>query len=162
MRAPTTLTRDLCTHPVVAVAADATLADCARVMRHQHVGALVVQAPGGGRHPAAGMLTDRDIVVASVAAGLDPATLTAGDVMSTPLATVRDDDDVLDALARMREHGVRRLAVLNAQHTLVGVITLDDVLQALAQQIDAVVGVLRAEQGKESALRPATATARTP
>jgi signal-transduction protein with cAMP-binding, CBS, and nucleotidyltransferase domain len=153
MRAPTTLVRDLCTHAAVTVQGDVNLTECARLMRENHVGSLVVLDESGRRAHAAGMLTDRDIVVGPVAAGLDPGTLKAGEVMTSPLATVRDDDDILDALARMREHGTRRLAVLDARKQLVGVVAMDDLLAAIAQQIDAFVNIVKAEQGKEAVTR---------
>jgi CBS domain-containing protein len=88
-----------------------------------------------------------------VAVGLDPMILTAGDVMTTPLATVRDADDILDALARMREHGVRRLPVLDDAGHLSGIVTVDNLLEALAEQLDAVVRVIKTEQTRESATR---------
>ena len=153
MRAVTTLVRDLCTHAAITVQGDVNLTQCARLMRENHVGSLIVLDETGRRAHPAGILTDRDIVVGPVAAGLDLAMLKAGEVMTAPLASVRDDDDILDALARMREHGARRLAVLDAGRQLVGVVSMDDLLQALAQQIDALVNIVKAEQGKESAVR---------
>lgn len=155
MRAATMLVRDLCTHAVVTVPAEANLTQCAVLMRDHQVGSLIVLDDTGRRAHPAGILTDRDIVLGAVAASLDPAQLLAGDVMTSPLAAVRDDDDVLDALARMREHGARRLAVLDARKQLVGIVAMDDVLQAVAQQIDALVGVVKAEQGKENSTRAA-------
>jgi CBS domain-containing protein len=118
-------------------------------MRSEHVGSVIVAE---GSQPA-GIVTDRDIVIEVVATGLDPATLTAGDIMSTPLATVRESDDILDALARMRERGVRRLGVVDADGRLTGVLAVDNLLEALAEQIDGVVRVLKAEQTKETLTR---------
>lgn len=154
MRAVTTLVRDLCTHATITVRGDVNLTECARLMREHHVGSLIVLDETGRRAHAAGIITDRDIVIGAVAAGLDPGTLKAGEVMTAPLASVRDDDDILDALARMREHGARRLAVLDAGRQLVGVVSMDDLLQALAQQIGALANIVKAEQGKESVVRP--------
>jgi CBS domain-containing protein len=88
-----------------------------------------------------------------VALQLDPRTLTAGDVMSAPLATVRDDD-LFDALARMREAGVRRLPVVDGDGTLSGLLAVDNVLELLAEQVDSVVRVVKAERTRETATRP--------
>jgi CBS-domain-containing membrane protein len=74
--------------------------------------------------------------------------------MSRPLATVKASDDLLDALAHMREQGVRRLPVLDDDGMLFGLVSVQDILAALAQQTEAVVGVLMAEKSKEAALRP--------
>ena len=94
-------------NPFVVVAQRATpLTDAARLMREHHVGSLVVvDESGKGRVPV-GMLTDRDIVVAAVAAEVDPRTLTAGEVMSGDLATVRASDEVEAALRLMRRRGI--------------------------------------------------------
>ena len=153
MRARTVTVRDLAAHEVVTVIPSATLAECAQIMRNQHVGSVIVIDDQAKRDDPRGIVTDRDIVIEAVAVGLDPSTLTAGDVMTTPLATVRDGDDILDALARMREHGVRRLPVLDDAGHLSGIIAVDNLLEALAEQLDGVVRVLKAEQTRESATR---------
>lgn len=141
---------DLAQRAVVTAAADSTLTECAALMRREHVGSIIVTQQG---RPM-GVLTDRDIVLEAVAVQLDPATLTAGDVMSQPLATVAEDDDLFDALARMREHGVRRLPVVDGAGALCGLLAVDNVLEVLAEEIDSVVRVVKAEQTKETALRP--------
>jgi CBS domain-containing protein len=153
MRAKTITVRDLATHQVVTIQATATLAECAQIMRNQHVGSLIVVRDDDQRDTPVGIVTDRDIVVETVAVGLDPNTLTAADVMTAPLATVREMDDILDALAAMRGHGVRRLPVVNADGALRGIIALDNLLEAVAEQLDAIVGVIKAGQTKETALR---------
>jgi signal-transduction protein with cAMP-binding, CBS, and nucleotidyltransferase domain len=153
MRARTVTVRDLAAHEVVTVIPSATLAECAQIMRNQHVGSVIVIDDQAKRDDPRGIVTDRDIVIEAVALGLDPATLTAGDVMTTPLATVNDRDDILDALARMREHGVRRLPVLDDAGHLSGIVTVDNLLEALAEQLDAVVRVIKTEQSRESVTR---------
>jgi CBS domain-containing protein len=153
MRARTVTVRDLAAHEVVTVTKTTTLAECAQIMRAQHVGSVVVIDDQGQRDNPRGIVTDRDIVVEAVAVGLDPVTLTAGDVMNAPLATVNDSDDILDALARMREHGVRRLPVLDDAGHLSGIVTVDNLLEALAEQLDAVVRVIKTEQTRETATR---------
>jgi CBS-domain-containing membrane protein len=153
MRARTVTVRDLAAHEVVTVTPSTTLVECAQIMRAQHVGSVVVIDDLGQRDNPRGIVTDRDIVIEAVAVGLDPAALTAGDVMAAPLATVRDSDDILDALARMREHGVRRLPVLDDAGHLSGIVAVDNLLEALAEQLDAVVRVLKAEQTRETATR---------
>jgi len=153
MRTRTVTVRDLAAHEVVTVTPSATLAECAQIMRTQHVGSIVVIDDQESRDQPLGIVTDRDIVVEAVALGLDPSTLTAGDVMTKPLATVADGDDILDALARMREFGVRRLPVVDEAGHLAGIVTVDNLLEALAEQLDAVVRVIKTEQSREAATR---------
>lgn len=153
MRAKTVTVRDLATLQVVTVQPQTTLAECAQIMRNQHVGSVIVVDDKGRRDNPVGIVTDRDIVIETVAVDLDAKTLTAGDVMASPLATVNDTDDILDALAKMRERGVRRLPVVNADGALAGIIAVDNLLEALAEQLDSIVRVIKAEQTKETALR---------
>jgi|APDOM4702015023_1054809.scaffolds.fasta_scaffold02966_2 CBS domain-containing protein len=153
MRAKTVTVRDLATMQVVTVQPHTTLAECAQIMRNQHVGSVIVVDDKGQRDNPVGIVTDRDIVIETVAVDLDPKTLTAGDVMAAPLATVNDSDDILDALAKMRERGVRRLPVVNESGVLAGIIAVDNLLEALAEQLDSIVRVIKAEQTKETSLR---------
>lgn len=152
-RNPSTLVRDVASRRVVTVGKDTTLAECAQRMREEHVGSVVVAT---GDRPDArpnGIVTDRDIVVEAVAVGLDPRTVTAGEVMALSLGTADEDEDVLDVLARMGELGVRRLPVTDSSGRLTGIVALDDLLALLAQQLVSVVDVISAERVKESVLR---------
>jgi len=154
MRAPSLHVRDVAVHAPVTALANDTITDCARRMHAEHVGCLVVVEKADGSQFPVGMLTDRDIAIEVVAFGLDPNALTAGDVMSGKPAVVEEDDDLLDVLARMRERGARRLPVTRPDGALAGVIALDNVLEALAEQLDGMVGVLKAQQTRELRTRP--------
>jgi CBS domain-containing protein len=70
------------------------------------------------------------------------------------LGTVDENDDVLDVLARMREHSARRLPVTSSTGHLTGIVALDDLLSVLAQQLGSIADVISAERVKESATRP--------
>lgn len=119
------------TSPVVTTVEDATLPEVARLMRDHHVGCVVVLDAGGARKPI-GILTDRDIVVEAVAASVNPATLTAGEVMTREPVTLREGDDAGWALKVMRDRGVRRLPVVDSDGRLKGLIALDDLLSQSA------------------------------
>jgi len=154
MRSQTLLVRDIAVRSPATVAADESIAQCAKRMHAEHVGCLVVVEKADGAQVPVGMLTDRDIAIEVVAFGLDPAVITAGDVMSEKPAVVEEDDDLLDALALMREHGSRRLPVTGSDGALVGIIAFDNLLEALAQQLDGMIGVLKAQQTRELRTRP--------
>jgi CBS domain-containing protein len=154
MRSQSLLIREVAIHTPVTVGPDESIAQCARRMHSEHVGCLVVVEENDGSRFPVGMLTDRDIAIEVVAFGLDPNALTAGDVMSEKPAVVEEDDDLLDALARMREQGARRLPVTGPDGALVGVIALDNVLEALAEQVDGMVGVLKSQHTRELLTRP--------
>ncbi|MGF6384294.1 CBS domain-containing protein [Paraburkholderia atlantica] len=101
-------------------------------MREQHVGDIVVVETIGGRSAPVGMLTDRDIVLAIVAKQANPEKIFVNDVMSSPPALVDAGDDLWLAASRMRLNGVRRLPVVDAAGALTGIVSLDDLLEAVA------------------------------
>jgi CBS domain-containing protein len=117
-------------------------------MRDDGVGALVVVAIRDGCLVPVGMLTDRDIVVGALA--WQPAligSLTVADTMSGDVVTVHDHEPVDTALYRMRERSIRRLPVVDAAGTLVGILTLDDVLAHTDGRHSALVArVVRAQR----------------
>jgi CBS domain-containing protein len=143
----------ICNRVVVFAFRNTPLPDAAKLMRENHIGSLViVDESDRGRIPV-GMLTDRDIAIAVVAQTLDPRTLTAGEVMSGELVTANEQDDMLDTLQRMRRRGVRRVPVLTATGTLAGIVTLDDLLELVAEQLGDVVKAIATEQSRETRTR---------
>ena len=153
MRSSSLKIRDVAVHEPVTARPTDSVGACARRMHDEHVGCLVVVEESDGDAFPVGVLTDRDIAIEVVAFGLDPATMTAGDVMSERPAVVEEDDDLLDALAHMRERGVRRLPVVRPDGALAGMLALDNLLEALGEEIDGVVGVMRAQRTRELRLR---------
>ena len=140
---------DLCTREVVPADVDDELVDAARRMRECHVGTLVVVEANGGRRSVVGMLTDRDIVTAVVADGVDPASLKVGDVMSTRVVSAREDTSLIDLLHSMHAHGVRRVPVMGAQQELIGLVSRDDVLEVLAEALRLTVDVVSSSDREE-------------
>lgn len=146
----------MCTRPVITIGESETIAAAARLMREQHVGYLVVTAPPSesGARKVVGVLTDRDIVVAVVAREADPRSLKVGEVMTRSPLLVGENHS-LDAVLRfMREVGVRRVPVTSAHGDLVGVLSLDDVLERVAEQLTNIVSSIRAAQSIERMVRP--------
>lgn len=144
----------VCNHNVATIGAEEGIVDAAVRMREEHVGDLIVVARRGTVHVPVGILTDRDIVVAVVAKRVSPDTVTVGDAMSSNLLTVRKDDALDAALREMRRHGVRRAPVVGSGGELVGVITVDDVIQHLAVQFGHLADLIRQEQYAEARVRP--------
>jgi CBS domain-containing protein len=144
---------EYCNREVVVINKDASVRDAVNLLRNYHVGdVVVVESVAGKNHPI-GILTDRDIVVEILAKDVDMTSVTVGDVMSLKLVTVSEQTSLLDTLERMRQHGVRRLPVVDSAAVLVGIITLDDLLELLAEQISKVAALMKHAQHKEETQR---------
>ncbi|HTM81230.1 CBS domain-containing protein [Asticcacaulis sp.] len=107
-----------------------TLRQAAEIMRDGDFGYL----PVGDTFKLKGAVTDRDIVIRAVAAGMGPDTHLS-DVMSETIVYCFEDDDLREAADVMKREQIRRLAVLNDSKRLVGVITLGDIARADEQRL---------------------------
>lgn len=144
---------EVCNREVVVVTRDASIAEAARLLRDYHVGDLVVIEETDDRRVPIGILTDRDIVVEVLAPGIATDTLTVGDVMSFDLLTAGEDDSIWDTLERMRVRGVRRVPVIDAQGSLVGIVSVDDLLDLLCEELTALARLIRSQQTHERQVR---------
>jgi CBS domain-containing protein len=144
---------ELCNRTVIVASRAARLDEAARLMREHHVGTIVVVDETAAGNKAAGIVTDRDIVIEVVASGVNPATVTVEEIMAPDLVVAKEGDDLLDTLTKMRAKGIRRVPVVNGDGTLVGILSLDDVLGVLAEQVDGMVKVIAQEQAREARTR---------
>jgi CBS domain-containing protein len=145
-------TGDVCRTQVVTAPPTAALPEVAKLMRRHHVGSVVVVDANDAKKPL-GIVTDRDIVVEVVATGQDVRTITAGEIMSAPLVTGLDTDDASWTLKVMRDRGVRRLPVLDAGGAMIGIVALDDLLNAASATLVDVVQAIGTERVVEAAHR---------
>ncbi len=133
----------ICCGPATSVQVAASL------MRSKHTGDLVVvDDPEEDRIPL-GVITDRDIVIEVIANGLNPAVTAVRSLLRTPIVMAHEDEDVSEALERMRTHGVRRLPIVDGEGKLTGVVTLDDLLKQLAADVTALVDIVGRERDRE-------------
>ena len=113
---------DVMTRQVVYLPGDTTLDEAAQAMRDRGIGDVVVtHGP-----TMTGLVTDRDIVVRAIAEGLPPQTTTLESITSREIVMVEQSATVEEAVQAMRERGVRRLLVCDADRKLVGIISLSD------------------------------------
>jgi CBS domain-containing protein len=143
----------ICSREVVVCHREASALDAARLIRHHHVGDLiVVEGPAEHQTPV-GIVTDRDIVVAIVAKEIDAASMLVVDIMSGSPVTVYEWEDAWQAVRRMRLHAVRRMPVVNDDGELVGIVALDDVLAACAALMTEMAQVSARERAFEEKSR---------
>jgi CBS domain-containing protein len=126
----TTTAREIMTGDAECASTTDTLTDAARKMRDLQVGALPIC---GEDNKLAGMITDRDIVVRCVAEAGDPSAVKVSEFAGEKPVTIGADDSVEEALRTMKEHGVRRLPVIDG-HELIGVVSQADVARNLPEQ----------------------------
>jgi CBS domain-containing protein len=119
--------------PVVIATLGESVLAAARRLRDHHVGSIVVTREG---RPI-GILTDRDLVIRVVAEGLDPATTRIDDVLTYDPVTLRESDTIDAAALCMREHGIRRLPIVDDAGKVAGIVTADDLLVQLGRQLSA-------------------------
>ena len=106
-----------------------TLTTAAQHMRELGVGALPICGDDDRLH---GMITDRDIVIKCIAAGLDPATTTAGELAQGSTYHVDAGASIEEMLTVMEEHQIRRLPVID-EHRLVGMVSEADIARHLPE-----------------------------
>lgn len=144
---------EICNREVVIAEKTLSVVDAAQLMRKHHVGDLVVVEEKDGRKHPVGIVTDRDIVVEVVAAGVNPDALKAGDIMGPEVATVRESEGLFEALRYMRDKGVRRMPVVDHEGVLVGILTLDDLLSLLAEEMTELAKLVSHERQREATIR---------
>lgn len=143
---------EVCTRQVVIAPAQTPISEAAKLMRQHHVGALVITEGDGKRVPA-GIVTDRDIVVGILAQDLDPDRFTLGDITTGELVTIREQEGVFETIQLMRSKGVRRVPVVDAKGTLVGIVSIDDLVDLLAEELGELAKLISREQKREAEVR---------
>jgi predicted transcriptional regulator len=150
---------ELCNREVVIAQRETSVLEASRLMRQYHVGDLVVVDETDGKRRPVGIVTDRDVVLEVVSMELDASVLTMGDIMGLELAMVRESDGVFETIRYMRTKGVRRLPVVNSQGLLIGIVTLDDLLELLAEEMSELSQLISREKKLETQTRSAPVSA---
>ncbi len=115
--------RDIMTPDPIIFGVDDSVVDIAKRMESDDIGAVIICNP---EERMQGMVTDRDLAVQVIAAGRDPSTCTAGDLVDgREVVTIGADDDLELAIRTMKDHAVRRLRVIDG-HRVVGIISQAD------------------------------------
>lgn len=140
---------DFCIRDVVQCTRNASALELAQLMRESHVGGVVVVDQPNGKKIAVGIVTDRDLVIEVMAKERDPALVTAKDLMGGEFVTVGEGNDVYETAELMRDRGVRRTPVVDDQGALLGIVTLDDLLRIIGEQLALLARVIARERSQE-------------
>lgn len=144
---------EFCNRDVVFATREMSLQEAAQLMREYHVGDLVVVDQVGDKRVPVGIVTDRDIVIEIVAKSLDINEFSAGDIMGSQLVSVPEHEGVFETIRMMRANGIRRLPVVDKDGGLVGIVSADDILDLLAEEMAELAKVAPREQQREAKTR---------
>ena len=145
---------EICNREVIVIQRDETIVEAAKLMRQYHVGAVIVVEKRNGLQVPVGIVTDRDLVVEILATELDEKVITVGDIMRQEIFTIKESAASYEAIEFMRRKTARRLPVVDDAGELVGILTLDDALQLLSEELLDLAKLVRYEQKKETRHRP--------
>jgi CBS domain-containing protein len=145
---------EICNREVVVVEEESSVTEAAKIMREYHVGDVVIVKVKYGKQMPVGIFTDRDITLEIVARGADAESIRVGDAMSFDLTTVNEDDDLMHVIEVMRSHGIRRVPVVDADEALVGILTVDDIVDLLSEVMVNLAHLVDSQRKREVKNRP--------
>ena len=137
--------KELLKRPVITVFPDEGVMQAARLMREKKVGAVVVVE----EHRPIGILTDRDIVIRVMTESKELATTTVRTTMTPRPITVPEGTGVWELIQTMKTHGIRRCPVVSEEGILVGIMTMDDLIGLLGNEMAALGSAIAFELGHE-------------
>jgi CBS domain-containing protein len=140
---------EFCNREVVFATREMSIQEAALLMRQYHVGDLVVVDEIDGKRVPAGIVTDRDIVIEIISQSLDLSEFSVGDIMSSQLISVQENEGVFETIRLMRAKGIRRIPVVNQEGGLEGLVSADDILDLLAEEMAELAKVAPREQERE-------------
>jgi CBS domain-containing protein len=120
-----------CRKPLVTVTPDTTIAEACHLMEQNNVGSLVVEVDG----KLSGIFTDRDIALRVAGAGKDGQTTLVKDIMTPDPIRISADKDLPQLTALMHAYHVRRVPIVNGFDTALGIVTLDDIIAQLGDEM---------------------------
>ena len=147
----------LCRRQPVTLDATLSLQEAALLMREEDIGCLIVTAHAPEGDLVIGVVTDRDLAVEVLARGRDGTQVPLAAIVSGRLVTSSGDASLSEALALMADEGVRRLLVTGEDQELLGVVSIDDIVEHLAADLTLLARALRGTGGGDAG--PASAGA---
>ena len=125
--------RDVMSRDVACCTKDTSLTDVARMMQDCNCG-LIPVIQNDSSKKAIGVLTDRDIVLRTLADGKDPFQMAAGDIMTQPVITVNADASMEECAHKMQQYRIRRLVVMDRNGQCCGMIAQADLARNTSPQ----------------------------
>ena len=140
---------EMCNRQVIICGPDDSIQTASELMRDNHVGDVIVVDHKEGKHFPIGILTDRDIVIEVLAEGVSLNDIAVKDVMSSNLICIKEDDFIIETIAKMRDKGIRRIPVVNREGSLEGILAVDDTIELVAELLSDLVNLFKREFNRE-------------
>ncbi|MGZ8225222.1 MAG: CBS domain-containing protein [Methylococcaceae bacterium] len=145
--------KTICNREVLIAQKNDTVVEAARLMRKYHVGnVIIIEERNGLKYPV-GIVTDRDIVVELIAKEVDINSVTLGDIMYREITLAKENDNINETIKIMRQKGIRRLPVVDDSGALIGIVTLDDLIDLIAEQLQDLAELIGGQQKLEKKYR---------
>jgi CBS-domain-containing membrane protein len=142
----------VCTHDVLTCGRLDSLASAARTMMAHQIGALVVVDFVNERVRPIGIVTDRDIVIGQLNHARDLFCLNVEDIMTSNPFAIAANSGIAEAVARLSERAVCRAPVVDEKGNLFGIVSTDDLLPLLADQLDTLAYLIGTQSKREHRL----------
>jgi CBS domain-containing protein len=144
---------EICTRDVIVANRKDSVLDVAKLMRKYHVGDVVIVDQSMDQNFPVGIITDRDIVLELVAKEIGVGSVMAEDVMSTDLLIAEENEQLTGLVQQMQSKGVRRVPVINAKGGLIGIISEDDIVEIIGEQLSNLASLVNRGGHREYATR---------
>lgn len=144
---------EYCNREVVFATRNMSILEAAQLMRQHHVGDLVVVDETNGKRFPVGIITDRDMVIEIIAKSVNLNNFCVGDIMSSQLVIVQSNETIPNTIRIMCSKGIRRVPVVNLKGELEGIVTADDIITILAEEMSVLAGIPQHEKKKEAEIR---------
>jgi CBS domain-containing protein len=144
--------KKVCNTNVITIEKDATLREAVRLMSLKHVGSVVVTESRGENKFPVGVITDRDIALALDTSD-SPLVMKVEVVMQSHPITINAEDGIYDTILKMQAHGVKRMPVLNNDGALYGLVSADDLLSLMGEEINSLSKITHNQMMNERGVR---------
>lgn len=142
----------ICKTEVVTIDRKSTLKSVSELMQKKHVGSVIVTEGYNGQRIPVGIITDRDIAL-SLGSAAKPQDIVVEVIMQTHPITAKSSDGIYETIVKMRENGIKRLPVVMDDGSLFGVITADDLLVLMGEEINNLARIPETQITHEQGLR---------
>lgn len=141
---------NICNRNAVVADENSDVLMAAQLMRQHHVSTIIIVSNKVSGKKPIGIISDQDLVFKVLAENRSVNDITLHDVMTMDMVCIRDDYEIIDTIHLMCLEGIRSAPVIDENGNLVGVLTMDNLFEILADEISNYVKIIGMgqQQGK--------------